>query len=312
MLQQTTVNTVLPYYRNWTNRFPRLKNVADASIQEILRFWQGLGYYNRAKNIHQTAKAIVKDYGGIFPHEANILKKLPGFGPYTTGAVLSFAFKKPYTIVDANVRRVMMRQLGIKGNPDSSHDKNIYRYLNQIIPNRSADIFNQALMELGALVCRSANPQCHLCPVKASCQAYKSGVQRTILESRRHKIEIVHAVVAVILHHQKYLIQKRPPSGLLADLWEFPGGKICKGESSLEALKREIKEELHAQITKAKFFTHIHHAYTRYRVRLDVWICDLDIYPRSHKDRKWIKLADFHKFPMPAGSVKIVKELSAN
>jgi len=309
MLQQTTVNTVLGYYTKWIERFPRIENVAKASLIDILRAWQGLGYYNRAKSIHKTSKIIVKKYGGMFPSTSDRLRKLPGFGPYTTGALLSLAFKKPYTIVDANVRRVMMRQLGLKGKADNSHDKKIYTYLEQIIPHKTPDIFNQALMELGALICHSNNPQCHQCPINKSCFAYNSNKQNIIPTQVKKKNELIHSVIAVIVHKGKYLIQQRPPTGLLADLWEFPGGKIKQRESQLKALKREIKEELGVNVSRADYFTLVNHAYTRYRVKLHVWFCKLDIYPKSNKKRRWITLKDFEQYPMPAGSVKIVNKL---
>ena len=217
MLQQTTIKTVIPYFNRWIKRFPTIKDVAKSSEQEILRLWQGLGYYNRAKNIKKTADIIVSSFKGIFPQKYDLLKKLPGFGPYTTGAVLSIAFDQRVPIIDANVRRVIMRILNFQGSANPKQDPQIHKFLSKILPDKDIRDFNQSLMELGALVCQSKNPQCFLCPLKLYCQAYKTGQQEIIPKPKKQIVKKIDAVIAIIMNKNKFFIQKRPSYGLLAD-----------------------------------------------------------------------------------------------
>ncbi len=153
MLQQTTVATVIPRFEQWISVFPDMRSLAKASLQRVLKEWEGLGYYNRAKNLHASAQRMCQEHQATVPSDPEVLRKFPGFGPYTVGAVLSIAYNKRLPIIDANVRRVIMRILALKGKADSSHDKKIYDFLEMVMPKRSIGNFNQALMELGALVC---------------------------------------------------------------------------------------------------------------------------------------------------------------
>lgn len=309
MLQQTTVNAVIPYYRKWMDALPTVHHVAKASLRTILRLWQGLGYYSRAKNIRLCAKIICAEYGGTIPDDPVQLRALPGFGPYTVGAVLSIAFDNRYPIIDANVRRVMMRVLALKGMADASKDRLVLNALDRIMPRRNLRTFNQALMELGALVCRSREPVCLSCPVRVFCAGYKSGIQEIIPEPKKRVIRDVDAVVGIFRHDGKYFIQKRPDKGLLADLWEFPGGKIKENESLQDALKREIMEELNINLKRSKHLMNVRHYYTQFRVNLHVSLCEASSLPGDRKDRKWVKLNSLQNYPMPSGSAKIVDHL---
>ena len=309
MLQQTTVATVIPYYERWIKVFPTLESVAQAPIEKILKLWQGLGYYQRAKNVKKTAKIIGNEYGGKFPRDPQALKKLPGFGPYTTGAVLSIAFNQPSTIIDANVRRVIMRQLALKGFADTSQDKRIKNFLEKRMPAQNSGTFNQALMELGAVICRPKEPVCILCPIKESCAGYRKGIQELIPEIKPRVINDIEAVIALLKKDDKYFIQKRAPKGLLADLWEFPGGKVEKGESLIDALNREMREELNVAVRKAEFVMTLQHFYTQYRVHLTAFRCELDSYPSSDSTHRWVSVAQLFQYPMPSGSAKIVDKL---
>lgn len=309
MLQQTTVNAVIPYYQRWIEKFPRIEDVARAPLQKILRIWQGLGYYQRAKNIHQCAKVICREHKGEIPRTADELRKLPGFGPYTVGAVLSIAFDQRQPIIDANVRRVVMRQLAIEGSATPVQDPAILRFLDQVMPQKGMSVFNQALMELGALICRSRQPACLICPVREGCQAYARGIQEIIPQPKKKMIKEIQAVIAVIENNGNFFIQQRDSKGLLADLWEFPGGKIEKGESSYDALCREVKEELHVEVKSAKHLTNLKHFYTQFCVDLHVFACQSKTLPIEDKTHRWVRLKDFSKYPMPSGSVKIVEKL---
>jgi A/G-specific adenine glycosylase len=312
MLQQTTVRAVIPYYERWTGLFPDMGTLARAPLQKVLRAWQGLGYYQRARNLHRSARILVRDHAGRIPDDEKTLGGLPGFGPYTTAAVLSLAYGRPLPVVDANVRRVLMRIMNLQGQASARMDKTIRAFLLGVLPAREPGLFNQALMELGALVCRSRNPQCLLCPVQDACLAAQEGTQEVIPQPGKRTTKKVAAAVAVIEDRGRLLIQKRPPSGLLAGLWEFPGGKIKGGESPEAALRREVREELGARVRHARFLTTVKHAYTQYEVTLHVFSCRLaGPGPVMTPDRRWVSLRSIRRYPLPSGSVKIVDFLAA-
>lgn len=309
MLQQTTVNAVIPYYQRWVREFPTVQHAADAPLFKILKLWQGLGYYQRAKNIHKAAKVLCALHQGKIPADPNVLKNLPGFGPYTTGAVASIAFDIPHPIIDANIRRVIMRILAMKGYADASRDQKILAFLNKIMPSKKAGTFNQSLMELGALLCRNRTPSCLLCPVKGDCRAYQKGVQEIIPRPTKRIMKDIDVAVGILRRRGKYFIQKRPSQGLLADLWEFPGGKIEEKETPVQALKREFREELGIAIASVKPFMHLRHSYTQFRVRLHVFLCQSPISVQEDSAHKWVRLCGLLKYPMPSGSARIVEKL---
>ena len=310
MLQQTTVQTVIPYYEKWIKMFPVIQRVASAPLSRVLKAWQGLGYYQRARNIQKTAKIICSQYGAKIPSTREDLKKLPGFGPYTSASVLSIAFDQRVPLIDANVRRVGMRLMALQGYVETKKDKDIFEFLENVLPDKNLRFFNQALMELGALVCRSAEPLCLLCPVKSFCLVHKKGLQDIIPILRPRAIEKIEAVCAIIESNNRYFIQKRPPQGLLADLWEFPGGKIEKKETPKQALGRELKEEIGARLIAAKHWTNIKHSYTKFQVRLFVWNCRVEPKPIADKNHKWVKLGELEKYPMPSATARIVEKMT--
>jgi A/G-specific adenine glycosylase len=311
MLQQTTVPAVIPYFEKWMRLFPEMRVLARAPLQKVLRAWQGLGYYQRARNLHWAARIIVQDYGARIPDDERVLSRLPGFGPYTTAAVLSLAYGAPFPAVDANVRRALMRITGLPGEASSRNDKVLQEYLHGVFPTRAPGLFNQALMELGALVCRSRNPRCLACPVLAYCRAAREGTQEVIPRPRKQSVKKIEAVVAVIEDKRRFLLQKRPPGGLFGGLWEFPGGKREPGEGLEEALRREIREEVGAELRNIRLLTTVTHAYTQFKVKLHVFACELEkSLPSAGPDRKWISLAAVRRYPLPSGSVKIVNFLA--
>jgi A/G-specific adenine glycosylase len=311
MLQQTTVATVIPYYERWLKRFPTLQSVARATEAEVLKVWQGLGYYQRARHLHKAARLIALRWEGELPRDAATLASLPGFGPYTTAAVLSIAFDQRHVLVDANVRRVAMRLLALPGFSDGGHDKKIRLFLEGVLPQRRCGDFNQALMELGAILCRSEDPFCDRCPVSRGCRAFALGRQDRIPRPKSGVIHPVRAVVAVIEKDGRFLFQQRPERGLLAGLWEFPGGKIEAGESSLDALRRELSEEMGVRVVEAKHLCVVRHAYTKFRVTLDVWKIRVKPRPRGSRTRRWLDARDLKRFPVPAATVRILEFLKA-
>jgi A/G-specific adenine glycosylase len=310
MLQQTTVEAVIPYYRRWLKQFPSFKALARAPLSRVLKSWQGLGYYQRARNLREASRRIVRDHGGRFPRSYEELSRLPGVGPYTAAAVLSFAFGQALPVVEANIRRVMMRLLRLRGRPSAGLDKKLRDELQKVMPSGQAGLFNQALMELGALVCRPASPRCLACPVKGQCLAYRHGQQEIIPRPKKRDVHRLTAVVAVIRRDGKVLIQKRPEKGLLAGLWEFPGGKLRPGETPRQALCREIKEELGIVVKNMAFLTRVKHAYTKYLVDLHAFLVEPAEMPHLNSRRRWVRPTGLKRYPFPSGSARIVDRLT--
>ena len=310
MLQQTTVNAVVPYYRTWLNRFPDVRALSRAPLQAVLKAWQGLGYYQRARNLHAAARIIVAEHRGKLPSDPEILRRIPGFGLYTSAAVASLAFGKPCAVLDANVRRVMMRLLLLHGEADGRHDKAISAALDRLLDRKSPGTFNQGLMELGALVCRPRNPLCPACPLPDLCAAYEKGEQEVIPKPRQRTYNKGKAVVGIIRKGNKVLIQRRPAKGLFGGLWEFPGGKVERGETLEKALARELREELDAEMKDARFLLEVHHTYTQFQVALYAYAVRLKEEPALVAGRrKWVALRDLREYPFPSGSAKIVRFL---
>lgn len=313
MLQQTTVNAVIPRYDEWLALFPDVRALARAPLQKILKAWQGLGYYQRARNMSAAAKIIVARHGGRLPGDAEALRGLPGFGAYTTAAVLSIAFGRRAPLVDANIRRVLMRVFGIHGEAQTRHDRAWLERLSPLLPARRPGDFNQALMELGALVCRSKNPVCLRCPIETKCAAFAAGEQEIIPSPRERLTRRITAVVGVIMKNGRVLIQRRPETGLLGGLWEFPGGKVKRGETLRAALVRELGEELGAVPTSSLPLMTVNHSYTQFRVTLHAYRCTLAADPkRDPENRRWVRLSALRAYPFPSGSAKIVERLLAN
>ncbi len=310
MLQQTTVQTVLPRYQEWLKAFPDVQTLARAPLQKVLKAWQGLGYYERARNLRLAARMICGRFDGKLPDRYEDLLSLPGFGPYTAAAVLSMAFGQAHPVLDANVRRVLMRLAGLRGKADPRRDKILRSFLLTFFPAQKAGEFNQAVMELGALVCKPRNPLCLRCPVQGFCLAFKTGKQELIPAIKARRTERIESVVGIIKEDGKYLIQRRPARGLLAGLWEFPGGKRKPGETLKAALRREIREELGAEIEKERLLLKVNHAYTRFQVKLHAFECRLRKRPRPGKKAlRWVSLRSLRDYPFPSGNAKIINYL---
>ena len=235
MLQQTRVDTVVPYYERFLARFPDLGALAAADEEDVLRLWAGLGYYARARNLRRAAQIVVREHGGALPRDADALAALPGVGRYTAGALRSIAFKQPAAIVDGNVRRVLSRLCAAPRLPDAD----AWRLAGELVPARAPDEFNQALMELGALVCTPRNPACPRCPVAAACEARASGEPEAFpAPARKSRARTVHAVAGVLVRRGRVLLLRRPSRGLLGGLWEIPNVSD-QPAAALSALVRE-------------------------------------------------------------------------
>jgi A/G-specific adenine glycosylase len=304
MLQQTRVETVIPYFERWLKRFPSVHALAEASLKEVLSTWEGLGYYSRARNMHRTSKILVQEYHGELPADLHHLRRLPGIGRYTAGAIASIAFGSDEPVLDGNIRRVLARFHDIQVPLRSpGMEEKLWQLAAENLPPGQAGDYNQALMELGATICTPRSPECPRCPLQAQCKARLTGVQ----EQRPVKVKKPtiphHTVTAAVIRRQgKLLIVQRPLDGLLGGLWEFPGGKIQPGESLPQCLKREIREELDVQIEVQESLGVFNHAYTHFRVTLHAFHCTLHngIEPRPIEahDLRWVEPAELCQFPM--------------
>jgi len=224
MLQQTQVATVIPYFHRWMRRFPDVHALADADEQDVLTLWQGLGYYNRARNLRKAARVVVDEHGGEIPGTVNALRQLPGVGPYTAGAVASIAFGVPTPLVDGNVMRVLTRWFGIDRDITATPTKNkLWELAGELVPKDQPGDFNQALMELGATVCLPRNPACLTCPVRGKCVAVERGLtdRLPVKPKKKDPKAVTHTVVAV-RRGGKYLFEQRPARGMWANLWQLP------------------------------------------------------------------------------------------
>jgi len=317
MLQQTQVKTVIPYFNKWMKSFPTAKKLAVASESNVLKHWEGLGYYSRARNLLKSAIQIQRDYAGKVPDSLEEIIKLPGVGRYTAGAVLSIAYDKNVPVLDGNVKRVLSRLMLLKENgSNQKSETRLWNTMESLLPEKGCGTFNQAFMELGATVCLPNNPFCEDCPLKNFCKAQQSGKQELFPPPKTAiKISRIQVSAGVIFKKGYVYIQKRKAKGLMGGLWEFPGGKIESGETEEECLRREIKEELNINIRIGKKIMTHRHSYTRFRVTLHVFQCQLHsgkLSPTACDDWKWVKPEELVQFPFPAANVKIIKFLNKN
>lgn len=311
MLQQTQVKTVIPYYQTFLDRFPDVETLARSDLQEVLKAWEGLGYYGRARNLHSAAQLVVAEYSGRLPTVWNQIRQLPGIGDYTAAAILSIAFNQVYPAVDGNVKRVVSRLLQIDTpvNRSASH-KRFYQELQEFIDPQHPGLFNQAMMELGALVCKSRQPLCTRCPISSHCRSCEAGtVTDYPRRDRTRPIPEYRIAVGVVYKNGKILITRRKAKGLLGGMWEFPGGKIGPHETSEAACIREIKEEVNLAVEIASLLTRVKHAYTHFKIDVDVLICNYSsgkVKLKGPVDYKWIKLNQIARYPFPKVNHKFI------
>jgi A/G-specific adenine glycosylase len=279
MLQQTQASTVIPYFLRFTERFPTMRALAQAPLDDVLKLWEGLGYYARARNLHRAAQKVMAEFSGKLPDTVEELGKLPGIGAYTAGAIASLAFGRDAPVVDGNVKRVLCRVYAIRGDTRRPKlQKQLWTLAKMNLPKGKAGRWNEAMMELGAMVCAPRSPGCNECPLGQVCRARALGIQDRLPE-RAAKKRIPHydvtAAVIRTLRGRRILIAQRPLGGMLGGLWEFPGGKRERGESLQECLRREIKEELGIEIKVGRPVTRVEHAYTHFRITLHAFECRL-------------------------------------
>ncbi len=314
MLQQTQMERVVTFFNSWMEKFPTLSAVAAADKNEILKAWEGLGYYTRARNIHKTAKILAQNHDHRLPSTPQQLLALPGIGPYTAAAILSIAYNLPYPVIDANVERVFARLCDI-GTPikHTTAQTQLKKLAHSLLTDADPRIFNQALMEFGALVCTPKNPQCKSCVLQTYCLAHRLDVvgERPIPGRRQKSISIDMA--CGILHHEGlFFIQQRQDDDVWGGLWEFPGGRIKKGESPEEAMIREVREETDFAVTDVRYFKTVIHHYMHYKVTLHGFFCSLaqpDIIPNLQAAQcyTWAPFPTLTTYPFPAGHRKLIE-----
>ncbi len=314
MLQQTQVKTVIPYFERWLQRFPTLSDLAAADLQSVLKAWEGLGYYARARNLHRSAIVLVEQFSGQFPETLEEALTLPGIGRTTAGGILSAAFNMPLAILDGNVKRVLARLVNLSVPPSRAMPQ-LWEISESLVPLHQGRDFNQALMDLGATVCIPRQPNCVSCPWNSVCKSYNLGIQnqRPMTES---KPPLPHKIIGVAviwnLKGDEILIDRRKPEGLLGGLWEFPGGKVELGETIPDCIQREIKEELGIVIAVEEKLMTIDHAYTHFKVTLNVHHCRyVSGEPQTLEcdEIKWVTLAQLDQYPFPKANIQIIKAL---
>ncbi len=311
MLQQTQVKKVLEYFNNFIVRFPDVHTLSNADLQEVLKAWEGMGYYARARNLHRAARIIVAEKGGHIPKSYSDFRKLPGVGDYIAAAVLSQAFNALYAVVDGNVKRVLSRLFLINDPVSSSSAKTIFKeHANLLLDKKQPGLFNQAMMELGALICRPKKPNCNDCPISSFCQAYKTNQQMKFPETMQSKNRPKFHIVVGIVHKDGHiLITQRKTDGLLGGLWEFPGGRVNNGEISEQACIKKIKEKVDLTIKVDGFFTQVSHAYTHFKITLDVFLCRYQsgrIKLNGPINYRWISVEEIDNFPFHAANHKFI------
>jgi A/G-specific adenine glycosylase len=313
MLQQTQVKTVLPYYTRWLQQFPTVFDLAAADLQTVLKAWEGLGYYARARNLHRAAQAIVEHHQGKIPKDFDQITALPGVGRTTAGGILSSAFNLPFAILDGNVKRVLARLVALDKPPAKALNR-LWDLSEQILDRHNPRDFNQALMDLGATLCTRRQPNCPQCPWQRHCRAYNLNVQSEIpMTETKAPIPHKHIGVAVIWNDQdQILIDRRKQEGLLGGLWEFPGGKIEPEESVEDCIRREIQEELGIQVEVGELLTTVTHTYSHFKVTLNVHHCTHlsgEPQPIECDEIRWVTMENIEEYPFPKANIHIIEAL---
>ncbi len=314
MLQQTQVATVIPYFERFLQAFPGLADLAAADEQDVLRLWEGLGYYRRARDLHRAARRMVVALPDGLPDDPAAWRDLPGVGRYMLGAILSQAFERRLPILEANSQRVLCRLFGITGEPRRGPvRRRLWELAEAILPERRIGEFNQALMELGALVCTPASPRCDRCPLAGTCVARESGLQDRIpVRAARPDVVAVRESALVVYRGQQVLLVQRPAEGRWADMWEFPHGELAAGESHAEAAMRLAGELLGLDIELRTPLGTVRHAVTHHRITMTCFEARYrsgrfrsPFYPRG----VWVKPEGLAAYPVSAPQRRLAEKL---
>lgn len=297
MLQQTRVETVIPYFEKWMLLFPTVQALASASEQDVLNAWEGLGYYSRARNLHKAAKIVANDFDRKLPRTVSELVGLPGIGKYTAGAIASIAFGKDEPALDGNLKRVYARLFDVEVPVDSqAGEKLLWGLARENLPKGRAGDFNQALMDLGATICVPKKPRCLLCPLMALCKARQNGTQaqRPVKKPRKSTPQYVHAV-GIVIRRGKVLLAQRSSKGLLGGMWEFPNGRV-DGDPA-KGLAQALKAGYGLRVRRKERLGVVRHAYTHFKVTAHAYRCEL-MGPSGTRGLRWVSVGDLEKYPM--------------
>jgi A/G-specific adenine glycosylase len=304
---------MLPYFERFMTAFPSIQILAAASMEDVLKVWEGLGYYARARNLHAAAQVVTSTYGGRLPATFESLVALPGIGRYIGGALASMAFGENVAAVDGNARRVLSRFFHVeKDVTNSSVQKGLEDLARQLLPSGRAGVFNEALMELGALICTPRLPQCELCPLRTECRSRAIG-DATALPIRSARKSIPHydvAAAVTIGSAGLVLVTQRNAGDMLGGLWEFPGGKRERGESLSACLVREMQEELDVHVDVGAPVIVVKHAYTHFRITLHAFLCTILVGQLRCLDCaafRWVEAGDLDELPMSVADRKIAR-----
>lgn len=305
MLQQTQVDRVIDYYERFLRAFPTVEDLAEASEAELLGLWEGLGYYSRARHMLAAARTIVEEHGGEFPRTVEQARALPGVGEYTAGAVLSIAFGVPAPAVDANVIRVLARLFAVEGDVSGGEPRRrVGDYAAALVPETRPGDFNQALMELGALLCTAGRPGCLLCPLTERCAARARGLQGQIPPPKSRAVQEVAEVAGVVRDADgRVLAARRPASGQWGGLWEFPSAVIGDDDPAEDVLRSRLARDFGIEVAIADEVASFSYGVMNRRVALKVLACRLvsgEAASREHDEVRWIRVEDLAEVAMPS------------
>jgi len=310
MLQQTQVKTVIPYYEKFVDSFPTIQRLAEADIDEVLHHWSGLGYYARARNLHTTAKIIVSQYQGEFPAEIDELKKLPGIGRSTAGAILSLSMGLYFPILDGNVKRVLARCFEVEGWPGkASVLKQLWQFSEKVTPRQQTADFNQAMMDLGSMVCTRSSPQCDLCPLKDQCGSYRHAGWINYPGKKSQKSLPVKETLMLLIKNEEgaILLHKRPPAGIWGGLWSLP--ELNGIEHS--KLYSEAKTQLGIIISHSQPLPMRRHTFSHYHLDIFPFTCHFNGYENdfmADNESLWYKQGSKAQLGLAAPVSKLLQE----
>lgn len=311
MLQQTQVAVVCPYFERWMVRFPTISHLAEANLDEVIKIWEGLGYYSRARYLHSGARYIVENHGGRFPDRFEDLQKIKGLGVYTCGAILSFAFRKRISAVDGNVLRVMARYFAIERDISKPQTvKEIRDRVEELLPEEESWVANEALIELGATIC-TKQPSCQKCPVKSSCKSYQQAVvDQFPVKSKKTKTEKIYRTVLVIFRDNEVLLRRGQAGEIMSDLYEFPYFETGEEGILVAELQKQARSQFSLRLENPEALEKVSHSFTRYRAHLTPirFDCAEEIIPVKGP-YQWIQVQELHKYPFSSGHRRILQQI---
>ncbi len=314
MLQQTQVNTVIPYYNKWIVKYPTLSSVAKTQIDDLLKLWEGLGYYSRCRNFFQACQIIMNEYGGIIPSTFTEFKSLPGVGPYIAGAVMSIAFNIPKPAIDGNINRIMFRYLGLKN--QTKHNKTrVHSILSTFISLHPGDII-QALMDIGSSICKPNSVSCNQCPLSISCKGFLNGSPLLYPNYKNKKsLPVKNIIAGLVQHNGKMFITKRKDDGALGGLWELPM-ILVKDYNDHSLFKKFLKDKYNLNLKINNKIGNIIHSFSHYKMNIEIFNCEI-INTRIQKSSinnisKWISRKEIVNYAFHKANHKLFDLLEKN